>query len=137
MDIKRAGSQPSAKGNPDWFTGTVRIDPLFQAPAPARAVAALVTFEAGARTAWHTHPLGQTLIITLGVGRAQREGGPIEEIRAGDVVWFQPGERHWHGASATTAMTHIAVQESLDGMTVDWKEKVSDEQYGGQARIDR
>jgi quercetin dioxygenase-like cupin family protein len=129
MDIKRAGSQPSAKGSPDWFSGAVRIDPLFQAPAPARAAGSVVTFEAGARTAWHTHPLGQTLIVTAGVGRARREGGPIEEIRAGDVVWFPPAEKHWHGASPTTAMTHIAIQESLDGKVVDWMEKVSEEPY--------
>jgi len=129
MDIKRAGSQPSAKGPVDWFTGTVRIDPLFQAPDPARAVGASVTFEPGARTAWHTHPLGQTLLVTAGCGLAQREGGPIEVIRPGDVVWFVPGEKHWHGATSTTAMTHIAVQEQLGGRTVDWMEKVSDEQY--------
>jgi quercetin dioxygenase-like cupin family protein len=129
MDVKRTGSQPSAKGNPEWFTGAVRIDPLFQAPTPARAAGAMVTFEPGARTAWHTHPLGQTLIVTAGTGRAQRDGGPIEEIRAGDVVWFAPGEKHWHGASPTTAMTHIAVQESLDGKIVDWMEQVTDEQY--------
>ena len=129
MEIKRVGSQPSAKGNSDWFTGTVRIDPLFQAPEPARAGGAAVTFEPGARTAWHTHPLGQTLIVTAGAGRAQRDGGPVEEIRPGDVVWFPPGEKHWHGASSTTAMTHIAIQESLDGKAVDWMEKVTDEQY--------
>ena len=129
MDIKRAGSQPSAKGSADYFTGTVRIDPLFQAPSPARVVGASVTFEPGARTAWHTHPLGQTLVITAGSGWAQREGGPIENIRPGDVIWFPPGERHWHGATATTAMTHIALQEALDGKTVDWMEQVSDEQY--------
>ena len=136
MDVKRTGSQPSAKGNAEWFTGAVRIDPLFQAPMPARAAGAMVTFEPGARTAWHMHPLGQTLIVTAGMGRAQREGGRIEEIRAGDVIWFAPGEKHWHGASPTTAMTHIAVQESLDG-------KIVDEQYetgysaAAQARIDR
>jgi len=128
-DIRRSGSQPSKKGPPDWFTGTVRIDPLFQADAPARAAGASVTFEPGARTAWHTHPLGQTLIVTAGCGRAQRWGGPIEEIRPGDVVWFLPGEKHWHGAAPATAMTHIAVQEALDGRVVDWMEKVSDEQY--------
>ena len=128
MDIKRAGSQPSGKGPADWFTGTVRIDPLFGANAPARAAGAAVTFEPGARTAWHTHPLGQTLIVTAGCGRAQRAAGPIEEIRPGDVVWFSPNEKHWHGASPTTAMTHIAIQESLDGKTVEWMEKVSDEQ---------
>jgi quercetin dioxygenase-like cupin family protein len=131
MDVTRAGSQPSNKGPADWFTGTVRIDPLFTAPAPARAAGAKVTFEPGARTAWHTHPLGQTLIVIDGLGFAQREGGSIEEIRPGDVVWFPPNERHWHGASATTAMTHIAIQESLDGKTVNWMEKVTDEQYGG------
>src|SRR5436853_7856292 len=128
MDITRAGAQPSAKGPGDWFTGTVRIDPLFQAPGPARAAGAAVTFEPGARTAWHTHPLGQTLIVTAGFGRAQREGGPIEEIRPGDVVRFAPGEKHWHGATPTTAMTHIAIQEHLNGKVVDWMEKVSDEQ---------
>jgi quercetin dioxygenase-like cupin family protein len=129
MEIKRVGSQPSAKGPADWFTGTVRIDPLFQPTAPARAAAAIVTFEPGARTAWHTHPLGQTIIITAGLGWAQHEGGPVEEIRPGDVVWFPPGEKHWHGASPTTAMTHIAIQESLDGKVVDWMEKVADGQY--------
>jgi quercetin dioxygenase-like cupin family protein len=129
MEIKRVGSQPSSKGPADWFTGTVRIDPLFQANAPARAAGASVTFEPGARTAWHTHPLGQTLIVTAGCGCAQRWGGPIEEIRPGDVVWFPPGEKHWHGAAPTTAMTHIAIQEALDGKVVDWLEKVSDEQY--------
>ena len=129
MDIKRAGTQASAKGPEDWFTGTVRIDPLFQANDPARAAGAAVTFEPGARTAWHTHPLGQTLIITAGYGWAQREGGPVEEIRPGDVVWFAPGEKHWHGASPSTAMTHIAVQESLNGKVVDWMEKVTDTQY--------
>ena len=130
MDIKRNGAQPSAKGPADWFTGVVRIDPLFQAPDPARVAGASVTFEPGARTAWHTHPLGQTLIVTFGVGRVQREGGPIEEIRPGDVVWFSPGETHWHGASPSKAMTHIAIQERLHGKVVDWMEKVSDEQYG-------
>jgi quercetin dioxygenase-like cupin family protein len=129
MDIKRAGTQASTKGPEDWFTGTVRIDPLFQANDPARGAGAAVTFEPGARTAWHTHPLGQTLIVTAGFGRAQREGGPIEEIRPGDVVWFSPGEKHWHGASPTTAMTHIAIQENLNGKVVDWMEKVTDEQY--------
>ena len=132
MDIKPAGSQPSAKGPAEWFTGTVRIDPLFQAPAPARAAAAAVTFEPGARTAWHTHPLGQTLIVTTGSGRVQRWGGPIEAIRPGDVVWFPPGEKHWHGASPTTAMTHIAVQEQLDGKAVEWLEQVTDDQYHGR-----
>jgi len=129
MDIKRIGSQPSGKGPEEWFTGTVRIDPLFQAPAPARAAGASVTFEPGARTAWHTHPLGQTLIVTSGCGWAQHEGGPRQEIRLGDVVWFPPGEKHWHGATATTAITHIAIQEQLDGKAVDWMEQVSDEQY--------
>ena len=129
MDIKRAGSQPSTKGPADWFTGLVRIDPLFQATAPARATAAVVTFEPGARTAWHTHPLGQTLIVTGGCGRAQRWGGPVEEIRPGDVLWFPPGEKHWHGAAPITAMTHIAIQEQLEGKAVDWMEKVSEEQY--------
>jgi len=130
MDIKRGGSQPSAKGPAEWFSGTVRIDPLFPASPPARAAGAAVTFEPGARTAWHTHPLGQILIVTAGCGRAQREGGPVEDIRPGDVVSFAPGEKHWHGAAPTTAMTHIAIQESLDGKTVAWMEKVSDEQYG-------
>lgn len=129
MDIKRNGSQPSGKGSVEYFTGTVRIDPLFQANAPARAFGASVTFEPGARTAWHTHPLGQTLIVTAGCGWAQREGGPIEEIRPGDVVWFPPGEKHWHGATPTTAMTHVAIQEQLDGKVVDWMEKVRDDQY--------
>jgi quercetin dioxygenase-like cupin family protein len=129
MEIKRAGSQPSTKGPADWFTGTVRIDPLFSTPDPARAAGASVTFEPGARTAWHTHPLGQTLVVTFGCGRAQRWGGPVEEIRPGDVVWFPPGEKHWHGAAPTTAMTHIAIQERLDGKAVDWMEKVTDEQY--------
>src|ERR1017187_7851733 len=129
MEIKRIGSQPSAKGPADWFTGTVRIDPLFQAPDPAFVQGASVTFEPGARTAWHTHPLGQTLIVTAGCGRAQRWGGPIEEIRPGDVVWFSPGEKHWHGAAPATGMTHIAIQEKLDGKVVDWMEHVSDEQY--------
>jgi len=130
MDIRRSGSQSSAKGPADYFTGTARIDPLFEASDPARVVGVSVTFEPGARTAWHTHPLGQTLIVTAGSGRAQRWGGPIETIRPGDVIWFPPGEKHWHGAAATTAMTHIAIQERLDGKTVDWMEKVSDEQYG-------
>ncbi|HEV7439489.1 MAG TPA: cupin domain-containing protein [Methylobacterium sp.] len=130
MEIKRVGSQPSGKGPEAWFTGTVRVDPLFSAPEPARAGGALVTFEPGARTAWHTHPLGQTLIVTAGLGRVQREGGPIEEIRPGDMVWFPPGEKHWHGAGPTTAMSHIAIQEALNGSPVDWLEKVSDGQYG-------
>jgi quercetin dioxygenase-like cupin family protein len=129
MDIRRSGSQPSGKGPAEWFTGTVRIDPLFEASNPARAVGASVTFEPGARTAWHTHPLGQTLIVTAGAGLAQRWEGPVEEIRPGDVIWFPPGEKHWHGASATTAMTHIALQEQLDDKAVDWMEKVSDQQY--------
>jgi quercetin dioxygenase-like cupin family protein len=132
MEIKRVGSQASYKGASDCFSGTVRIDPLFQAPEPARVSGAHVTFEPGARTAWHTHPLGQTLIVTSGCGWAQREGGAIEEIRPGDVVWFQPGEKHWHGATATTAMTHIAIQENLNGNAVDWMEKVTDEQYRKQ-----
>ncbi len=131
MDIKRSGSRPSSLGPADWFTGTVRIDPLVTAPEPARIAGASVTFEPGARTAWHTHPLGQTLIVTFGCGLAQREGGPVEEIRPGDVVWFEPGEKHWHGATSTTAMTHIAIQERLDGEVVTWMEKVSDEQYEG------
>ena len=129
MDIKRIGSQASDKGPSEWFTGTVRIDPLFQAPAPAHVRCASVTFEPGARTAWHTHPLGQSLIVTAGCGWVQRDGGPVDEIHPGDVVWFPPGEKHWHGATATTAMTHIAIQEQLDGKTVEWMEKVSDEQY--------
>jgi quercetin dioxygenase-like cupin family protein len=129
MEIKRNGSQPSMNGPSDWFTGAVRVDHLFQPNEARRAAAATVTFEPGARTAWHTHPLGQTLIVTSGCGRAQREGGPIEEIRPGDVVWFPPGEKHWHGAAPTTAMTHIAIQEQLDGKVVDWMGKVSDEQY--------
>ena len=129
MDIKRSGSQPSEKASAEYFTGTVRVDPLFQTGAPARAGGASVTFEPGARTAWHTHPLGQTLIVTAGCGRTQRWGGPIEEIRPGDVVSIAPGEKHWHGAAPTTAMTHIAIHESLDGKTVEWMEQVSDEQY--------
>ena len=129
MEIKRIGSQASTKGPAEWFTGNVRIDPLFSANPPARASGASVTFETGARTAWHTHPLGQTLIVTAGFGRVQREGGPIEEIRPGDVVWFLPNEKHWHGAAPTTAMTHIAIQEALDGKVVEWLEKVTDEQY--------
>jgi quercetin dioxygenase-like cupin family protein len=129
MEIKRIGSQPSNKGPADWFTGAVRIDPLFQTTPPARVAGATVTFEPGARTAWHTHPLGQTLIVTSGCGWAQREGGPIEEIHSGDVILFPPGEKHWHGATPTTAMTHIAIQENLDGKVVDWMEKVSDQQY--------
>jgi quercetin dioxygenase-like cupin family protein len=129
MDIKRNGSQPSWKGPAEWFTGTVRVDPLFQAKDPARAGGAYVTFEPGARTAWHAHPLGQTLIVTAGCGRVQRWEGPIEEIRPGDVVSILPGEKHWHGAAPTTAMTHIAIQERLPDKTVEWMEHVSDEQY--------
>jgi len=129
MDISRAGSRPSRKPPEEYFTGQVRLDPLFQAAAPARAGGASVTFEPGARTAWHTHPLGQTLIVIYGLGWAQRDGGPVEELRPGDVVWFAPGEKHWHGATPTTAMTHIAIQEALDGKPVDWLEKVSDAQY--------
>jgi quercetin dioxygenase-like cupin family protein len=129
MEIKRNGSRPSAKGPADYFTGAVRIDALVEAPEPARVRGASVTFEPGARTAWHTHPLGQTLIVTFGLGWVQREGGPIEEVRPGDVVWFPPGLRHWHGATPTTAMMHIAIQEALDGKAVDWLEKVSDDQY--------
>lgn len=129
MEIKRNGSQLSVKGPADWFTGTVRIDPLFQAPDPSLVQGASVTFEPGARTAWHTHPLGQTLIITSGCGWVQRAGAPVEEVRPGDVVWFSPGEKHWHGATSATAMTHIAIQEKLDGKVVDWMEQVSEEQY--------
>jgi quercetin dioxygenase-like cupin family protein len=132
MEIKRNGSRPSGKGPADWFTGEVRIDPQFDAPEPARVVAAHVTFEPGSRTAWHTHPLGQTLIVTSGCGRAQRWGGPIEEIRPGDVVWFGPGEKHWHGAAPTTAMTHLAIQEKINGKAVEWMEKVRDEEYGAR-----
>jgi len=129
MDIQRAGTQPSAKGPSDWFTGGVRIDPLFQAPDPALVQGVSVTFEPGARTAWHTHPLGQTLVVTAGCGRVQRDGGKVEEIRPGDVVWIAPGEKHWHGAAPTTAMTHIAIHERQGGKAVDWLEHVSDEQY--------
>jgi quercetin dioxygenase-like cupin family protein len=129
MEIKRSGSQPSGKGPAEYFTGSVRIDPLINPPEPSRVAMALVTFEPGARTAWHTHPLGQTLIITAGAGWTQREGGPIEEIRQGDVVYFTPGEKHWHGATATTAMSHIAIQEKLNGSPVDWMEQVTEEQY--------
>lgn len=129
MEITREGSQSSAKGPADWFTGTVRIDSMFQRKEPARIGGAVVTFEPGARTAWHTHPLGQTLIVTSGCGWAQREGGPIEEIRPGDVIWFEPGEKHWHGATPHTAMTHIAIAEAVNGKAVDWMEKVTDEQY--------
>lgn len=130
MEITPSGSKQSGKGPAEWFTGEVQIQPLFEAPEPARVRGANVTFAPGARTAWHTHPLGQTLIVTSGAGRAQREGGPIEEIRAGDVVWFPPNEKHWHGAASTTAMTHIAIQEALDGKAVEWLEQVSDEEYG-------
>ena len=129
MEITRIGSQPSGKGPGDWFTGSVRVDPLFQPNESRRAAAAIVTFEPGARTAWHTHPLGQTLIITSGCGWVQREGGSVEEIHPGDVVWFAPNEKHWHGATASTGMTHIAIQENLNGKVVDWMEKVSDDQY--------
>ena len=129
MDIQRVGTQRSNDGPADWFTGTVRIDPLFDRGDPARVSGASVTFEPGARTAWHTHPLGQTLIVTAGLGRAQAEGGPVRELRPGDVVWFPPGEKHWHGASPTTAMTHLAIQEKRDGSAVEWMEKVGDEQY--------
>ncbi len=129
MEIKRSGSQPSGKGQAEYFTGTVRVDPLFDAPSPARVFGASVTFEPGARTAWHAHVLGQTLIVTAGCGRVQRWGGPIEEIRPGDVVWIAPGEKHWHGAAPTTAMTHIAIVEKAEGTASDWMEKVSDEQY--------
>lgn len=130
MKITRNGSQASAKGPSDWFTGVVRIDQPFAPSDPARVAGAVVTFEPGARTAWHTHPLGQTLVVTAGFGWAQREGGAVEEIRPGDVVWFEPGEKHWHGATPTTAVTHIAIQEKLNGKAVDWLEHVSDEQYG-------
>ena len=129
MDIKRIGTIASGKGPADWFTGSVRLDSMFQAPAPARVVIASVTFEPGARTAWHTHPLGQTLLITAGCGWAQRKGGNVEEIHPGDIVFFAPGEKHWHGATAATGMTHTAIQEALDGKTVDWLEQVSDMQY--------
>lgn len=134
MEIKRSGSMPSGKGPAEWFIGTVRIDPLIDAPDPARVAGASVTFEPGTRTAWHTHPLGQTLIVTAGCGLVRRDGGPIMEIRPGDVVWFAPGEKHWHGATATTAVTHIAIQEKLAGTAVDWLEQVSDAQYGGGER---
>jgi quercetin dioxygenase-like cupin family protein len=129
MHIDRIGDRPSTAGAPEYFTGTVRLDPLFTSPAPARAMGASVTFEPGARTAWHTHPLGQTLIVTSGQGWVQRWGGSIEVVRPGDVVWFPPGEKHWHGASPTVAMTHVAIQEALDGVAVAWLEHVSDEQY--------
>jgi quercetin dioxygenase-like cupin family protein len=129
MEIQRVGSKASVKGPADWFTGVVRFDPLFDRAEPARVGGASVTFEPGARTAWHTHPLGQTLIVTAGCGWVQRDGGPVEEVRPGDVVWFAPGEKHWHGATATTAMTHVAIQEKLNGSPVDWMEHVTDEQY--------
>jgi len=132
MEITRGGTQPSVKGPDDWFTGSVRIDPAFNTPPPARVAGASVTFEPGARTAWHTHPLGQTLVVTSGFGRAQSWGGPVKHIRPGDVVWFAPGEKHWHGAAPTTAMTHLAVQETVDGKAVDWLEHVSPEQYEGR-----
>lgn len=131
MEIKKSGSQPRMAGPDAWFTGSVSIEPLVQTPEPARVVAARVTFEPGARTAWHTHPLGQTLIVTAGHGRAQRCGAPVEDIKAGDVIWFAPGEKHWHGAAPATAMTHIAIQEHVDGRTADWLEKVSDADYQG------
>jgi quercetin dioxygenase-like cupin family protein len=129
MDIKRSGSQPSSNGSAEYFTGTVRVDPLFEASSPARVLGASVTFEPGARTAWHTHPLGQTLIVTAGHGWVQSWGGPIEEIQLGDVIWIPPDEKHWHGATATTAMTHIAIVERLNGKSAQWMEKVSNEQY--------
>jgi quercetin dioxygenase-like cupin family protein len=129
VEIKRVGSQPSGKGSADYFTGAVRIDPLVSAPAPARVVAAAVTFEPGARTAWHTHPLGQNLIVIAGSGWTQRWGGPVEEIKPGDVIWIPPGEKHWHGATSATGMTHIAMQEQIDGKAVEWLEQVSEEQY--------
>lgn len=132
MEIKRCGSRPSAKGPEEYFTGTVRVDPLFETTDPAGGRGASVTFEPGARTAWHSHPLGQTLVVTAGLGRVQKWGGPMEEIRPGDVVWFKPGEKHWHGASPTVAMAHIAIQEALNGKVVDWMEKVSDKQYDGK-----
>ena len=129
MEIKRAGARASNKGSADWFTGSVKIEPLFEAPEPARVRGAKVTFEPGARTAWHTHPLGQTLIVSDGLGWAQREGGTIEEIRSGDVIWFSPNEKHWHGATSTTSMTHIAIQEALNGQAVEWLEQVSEAEY--------
>ena len=131
MEIKRSGANPSGRGPAEYFTGAVRVDPLHDAPAPARVSTAAVTFEPGARTAWHTHPLGQTLIVTAGLGRAQRWDGPIEEIRPGDAVWFAPGEKHWHGAAPATGMSHISIVEKLDGQSADWLEKVSEEQYQG------
>lgn len=134
MEIKRSGSQPSGQGSAEYFTGTVRIDAPFKGSAPARVGGATVTFEPEARTAWHTHPLGQTLIVIFGCGWVQRDGGPIEEIRPGDIVWIPPGEKHWHGAAATSAMAHIAIAESLDGKAVEWLEKVTDAQYAGKAQ---
>lgn len=136
MEIKRSGSQPSSKGQAEYFTGSVRVDPLINAPSPARIFGALVTFEPGSRTAWHTHPLGQTLIVTAGSGLVQRWGSPIEDIRPGDVVWIAPGEKHWHGASTTTAMSHIAIVEHEGGKSADWMEKVSDEQYQIETRAE-
>jgi quercetin dioxygenase-like cupin family protein len=136
MEILRVGSRASGQGPAAWFTGTVRIDPLF-GPDPERVAGALVTFEPGARTAWHTHPLGQTLVVTSGCGWVQRDGGQVEEIHPGDVVWFAPGEKHWHGATAATAMSHIAVQEKLNGEVVVWMEHVSDEEYGAAAGASR
>ncbi len=133
MEIKRSGSQAPTRGSADYFTGTVRVEMLFERADPARVAGAHVTFEPGARTAWHTHPLGQTLIVTYGLGWAQREGGPVEQVRPGDVIWFAPGEKHWHGATATSAMSHIAIQEKLNGKTVDWMEQVSDAQYEAKA----
>ena len=136
MEINRSGSQPSGKGPAEYFTGVVRVDPLINAPDPARIFGALVTFEPGARTGWHTHPLGQTLIVTAGSGLVQRWGGPIEEIRPGDVVWIAPGEKHWHGAAPTTAMSHIAIVEQIEGKSADWMEKLSDEQYRSESRTE-
>ena len=135
MEIKRSGSQPSGKGPAEYFTGTVRIDPLFQAPEPARALGVSVTFEPGARTAWHVHPLGQTLIVTAGCGLVHGWGSPVEQIRPGDVIWCPPGEKHWHGATATAAMTHIAIVEQLDGKAVEWMENVTDEEYAAASRL--
>ena len=135
MEIKRSGSQPSAKAPAEYFTGTVRIDPLIQAPEPARALGVSFTFEPGARTAWHVHPLGQTLIVTAGCGLVQSWGGPVEQIRPGDVIWCPLGEKHWHGATATAAMTHIAIVEQLEGKAVEWMEKVSDEEYAAASRL--
>ena len=132
MEIKKSGSQASSQGSVEWFTGAVTVQPLFQAPDPARAIGASVTFQPGARTAWHTHPLGQTLIVTEGSGLAQREGEPIQEICPGDVIWFPPGEKHWHGATSTTAMIHIAIVEKADGKTADWLEQVTDDEYLGR-----